>query len=337
MQGNMSVTGTGSFGGQVSYSNDGQYLKAYNSYDGTQGYVSSAYAPSTYCGVFSHGGLRVDFVHPSYGADGYWNHTLTWSGYRRYCAYQLAGGRYGSVSGTDNKPRLYARTTDGHSDSWGSWYELLTTYNMSSHVLQLSGGTMTGTITNNHNYFSSRCIFDLDYSTYNTQFKLNNSSTYGLIQFLENTTHKGFFGLGGSNQSFSSTTSSYSANGFTWNLDGAGHMIIANRGTSKMIRLCTGTEGNANFDTIRIENQTVNIRGTLDVTLGVDFGSGLDVAKGIIAQEDIQAKGDFVSASGNAGITKTGSSKVAIVDDRGDAHELEFENGLLIDYKVQSP
>ncbi len=71
--------------------------------------------------------------------------------------------------------------------------------------------------------------------------------------------------------------------------------------------------------------------------MGVNFGSGLDVAKSIIAQEDIQAKGDFVSASGNAGITKTGSSKVAIVDDRGDAHELEFENGLLIDYKVQSP
>jgi hypothetical protein len=76
------------------------------------------------------------------------------------------------------------------------------------------------------------------------------------------------------------------------------------------------------------------INGTLQATLGVDFGSGLDVAKGIIAQEDIQAKGDFVSADGSAGITQSGNSKVAIVDDRGDAHELTFKNGLLVTYEI---
>ena len=78
----------------------------------------------------------------------------------------------------------------------------------------------------------------------------------------------------------------------------------------------------------------LDVKGSLGVTLGVNFGSGLDVAKSIIAQEDIQAKGDFVSADGSAGITCTGNGMVAIVDDRGDAHELTFKNGLLVTYEI---
>jgi hypothetical protein len=50
---------------------------------------------------------------------------------------------------------------------------------------------------------------------------------------------------------------------------------------------------------------------------------------------DIQTKGDYLSADGSAGITCEGQQMVAIVDDRGDAHELTFKNGLLIDYQVQ--
>jgi hypothetical protein len=56
----------------------------------------------------------------------------------------LAGGNYGS---NNDKPRLYTRTTDGHSDAWGSWYELLTTYNYSSYAnfgsTALTAGTGT--------------------------------------------------------------------------------------------------------------------------------------------------------------------------------------------------
>jgi hypothetical protein len=93
-------------------------------------------------------------------------------------------------------------------------------------------------------------------TTGNVRLNLNDSTTYGLADFTENGTHRAYIGLGGSSQSFG-TYAAYTAQGFSLNHDGTGKMIISNRGSSRRIDLNTGTEGNSNFTTIRMTDQTV--------------------------------------------------------------------------------
>jgi len=144
-----------------------------------------------------------------------------------------------------------------------------------STYLPLIGGTVTGALTVQG---STTLGTGDDTLTINMNhsnpviFNNTNNSDYGIIRFYNDGTHVCYFGPGGASQSFSSTTASYSANGFTWNIDTAGHMIIANRGSSRMIRLCTGNEGNDNFDTIRIENNAVNLRGATTISGGLTGG-----------------------------------------------------------------
>jgi hypothetical protein len=89
---------------------------------------------------------------------------------------------------------------------------------------------------------------------------LNNTNTgdYGLMQFSENGTQKTYMGMGGSTQTFG-TYAAYDTNGFSLNHDGAGRVTISNRGSSKTIRLCTGTEGDSSFDTVVVKNKFVNL------------------------------------------------------------------------------
>ena len=115
------------------------------------------------------------------------------------------------------------------------------------YVLRTDGGFESYGSTRLRNNYSSGATIILD---------LDNASHYGLIDFRENNSHKGFFGLGGTSQSFG-TYAAYTADGFSWNHDGAGKMIISNRGASRRIDLNTGTEGNSNFTTIRMTNQDV--------------------------------------------------------------------------------
>jgi hypothetical protein len=107
--------------------------------------------------------------------------------------------------------------------------------------------TTFGSINMRNNYNTSQ----------NLKLNLNDASAYGLVDFQLNGSHKGFFGLGGASQSFGSYAA-YATDGFSWNHDGAGKMIISARGP-RVIDLNTGTESSSNFTTIRMVNQDVYI------------------------------------------------------------------------------
>lgn len=99
----------------------------------------------------------------------------------------------------------------------------------------------------------------VNYSGYpNIIINNTNSGDYALIDFKENETHKAYIGMGGSSQTIGANYA-YSPDGFSINTDGAGKFTISNRGTSKTIRLCTGTEGNSNFETLVLKNGYVNM------------------------------------------------------------------------------
>ena len=107
--------------------------------------------------------------------------------------------------------------------------------------------TTFGSINMRNNYNTSQ----------NLKLNLNDASAYGLVDFQLNGSHKGFFGLGGSSQSFGSYAA-YAADGFSWNHDGSGKMLVSAR-SSRVIDLNTGAEGSSNFATIRMSNQDVFI------------------------------------------------------------------------------
>jgi len=90
---------------------------------------------------------------------------------------------------------------------------------------------------------------------------LNNTNTtsYGLMQFSDNGIEKAYFGMGGSSQTGLGTYAAYAQDGFSLNSDGAGRMTISNRGSSKTIWLCTGSESSSNFPTIVLNNTKVGI------------------------------------------------------------------------------
>ena len=69
-----------------------------------------------------NGGIRVDFMHPSYTGSGGWNHVITFSGYDRYNLYQL-GGHYDGSTGTN----LWVRAEANHNNTWTGWRRLLNT------------------------------------------------------------------------------------------------------------------------------------------------------------------------------------------------------------------
>ena len=98
----------------------GQYLKAFYEYGS---YLTSERPVDLVDQGLGGGGLRVDFMHPSYTWSGGWNHIITWSGYNGYNMYQL-GGHYDGGTGTD----LWVRSEANHGRvSWTAWRRLLNT------------------------------------------------------------------------------------------------------------------------------------------------------------------------------------------------------------------
>jgi hypothetical protein len=98
----------------------GQYLRAYYQYGS---YLTSESPLDLVNQGLAGGGLRVDFMYPSYTGNGNWNHVITWSGYNGYNMYQL-GGNYDGGTGT----QLWVRSEANHGrTSWTSWRRLLDT------------------------------------------------------------------------------------------------------------------------------------------------------------------------------------------------------------------
>jgi len=119
----------------------GQYLKPFYEY----GSYLTTETPSNLASQMGGGGLRVDFMHPSYTGSGGWNHVITFSGYNIYNMYQL-GAHYDGGTGTD----LWVRSEANHGGtSWTAWRKLLNSSNFGSYALPLSGGTVSGTVSIN--------------------------------------------------------------------------------------------------------------------------------------------------------------------------------------------
>jgi len=116
----------------------GQWIKPYYEYGS---YLTSE-SPSTMASQMSSGGgLRVDFMHPSYTGSGNWNHVITFSGYNFYNMYQL-GAHYDGGTGTD----LWVRSEANHGgSSWTAWRKLLNSSNYNSYSPTLTGGGASGT------------------------------------------------------------------------------------------------------------------------------------------------------------------------------------------------
>ena len=110
--------------------------------------VSAQYLPTKYDGgvktnpqdYFSNTiGLRVAMT----GAAGTWTDTLWINGYSggdvlSMCA--LHTSRQGS-------PKMWISNQNSNATTYGTLYEFITTYNVSSHALPIAGGTLTGALT----------------------------------------------------------------------------------------------------------------------------------------------------------------------------------------------
>ena len=114
-----------------------QWVKPYYEY----GNYLTTETPQSLVSQMGGGGLRVDFMHPSYTGSGGWNHVITWSGYNLYNMYQL-GGNYDGGTGTD----LWVRSEANHGGTaWTAWRRLLNSSNYNSYSPTLTGGGASGT------------------------------------------------------------------------------------------------------------------------------------------------------------------------------------------------
>ena len=114
-----------------------QYLKPYFEYSE---YLTTQ-SPLDLVNQMGGGGFRVDFLHPSYTANGNWGHVMTWSGYNGYTMYQMSGS-YGAGSDVE----LYVRNEANHGrDAWSSWRRLLHDNNYNSYSPTLTGTGASGT------------------------------------------------------------------------------------------------------------------------------------------------------------------------------------------------
>ncbi len=114
----------------------GQFLKPYYEYPSNL----TSESPSTLASQMGGGGIRVDFMDPSYTGTGGWNHVITFSGYSFYNMYQL-GAHYDGGTGTE----LYVRSEANHTgSSWTSWKRLLHTSNFNLYVPSRTGQGASG-------------------------------------------------------------------------------------------------------------------------------------------------------------------------------------------------
>ena len=114
-----------------------QYLKPYFEY----GEYLTTQSPLDLVNQMGGGGFRVDFLHPSYTANGNWGHVMTWSGYNGYTMYQMSGS-----SGAGADVELYVRNETNHGrGAWSSWRRLLHDNNYNSYSPTLTGTGASGT------------------------------------------------------------------------------------------------------------------------------------------------------------------------------------------------
>ena len=144
--GNASTVGNISASSFVRNDTTSQYLKPYYEY----GNYLTTESPATLKNQMGGGGLRVDFMNPSYAGGGSWNHVITWSGYQAYNMYQL-GGYYDGGTTTN----LYVRSEANHGNtSWTSWRRLLNetadpyAVNMNQYVRTSDAPTFTNIYNN---------------------------------------------------------------------------------------------------------------------------------------------------------------------------------------------
>jgi predicted RecA/RadA family phage recombinase len=117
---------------------DGQYLRPFYQYSSNLTTESPATLRDQ---MGSSGGLRVDFMNPSYTGSGNWNHVITWSAYQFYNMYQL-GGNYDGGTGTD----LWVRSEANHGGTgWTAWRKLLNSANYTQYSPSLTGSGASGT------------------------------------------------------------------------------------------------------------------------------------------------------------------------------------------------
>jgi hypothetical protein len=168
-----------------------QYLKPYFEYSE---YLTTQ-SPLDLVNQMGGGGLRVDFLHPSYTANGNWGHVITWSGYNGYTMYQMSGS-YGSGADVE----LYVRNEANHQrNAWSSWRRLLHDNNYNSYAPTLTGTGASGTwgisITGNANTATTATTASNLAADTSTRFKVitftgeggdsgngNSGSNYGIYQ-----------------------------------------------------------------------------------------------------------------------------------------------------------
>ena len=168
-----------------------QYLKPYFEYSEWL----TTQSPLDLVNQMGGGGFRVDFLHPSYTANGNWGHVMTWSGYNGYTMYQMSGS-YGDGADVE----LYVRNEANHQrNAWSSWRRLLHDNNYNSYAPTLTGTGASGTwgisITGNANTATTATTASNLAADTSTRFKVitftgeggdsgngNSGSNYGIYQ-----------------------------------------------------------------------------------------------------------------------------------------------------------
>jgi hypothetical protein len=206
----------------------GQYLRAFYEYGS---YLTSETPANLVDQGLAGGGLRVDFMHPSYTGSSGWNHVITWSGYNAYNMYQL-GGHYDGGTGTN----LWVRSEANHGrTSWTSWRRLLNTAsdsyaaNMNQEVRTDSSPTFAQVY--NNGWFRTVSHQGLYNPTNDAHFYPNNAS-YGAWRI--DGTRNGWHGLhfnSGSTLMMNSTETGIHREGYGWQFRWYAGQLYVSRGT----------------------------------------------------------------------------------------------------------
>ena len=273
-----------------------QYLKPYYEY----GSYLTTQRPVDLVDQMGGGGLRVDFLHPSYTANGNWGHVMTWSGYNGYTMYQLSGS-YGSETAVE----LYVRNERNHErTSWSDWRRLLHDGNYNSFAPTLTGGGASGTwgiTAANANSISS--AVGGSYTWTNTNyFQSNLGATSGslsspplqvyctggnsaFMSFHRGSNYAVNFGLDSDNVL---RMGGWSASANRWQLDMSGNMTVAGDVTA--------------FSDARVKTNIHTIENALEKTLalrGVSYNrTDSDDTRtkiGVIAQETLEVVPEVVN------------------------------------------
>ena len=224
-----------------------QYLKPYFEYSE---YLTTQ-SPLDLVNQMGGGGFRVDFLHPSYTANGNWGHVMTWSGYNGYTMYQMSGS-YGAGADVE----LYVRNETNHGrGAWSSWRRLLHDNNYNSYSPTLTGTGASGTwgisITGNANTATTAGSAP-NASNLNASYGVTAGAGNGLKFWGGDDTYK--ISMGNSAEYHYGPVTDYSiktvidsvgaTRGFTWGVNGGTPIAALNVGNGNMQIAGTFTASN---------------------------------------------------------------------------------------------